>query len=148
MAETSTTKKRRKRKLSKSTRGMEIPEHLNINKNDLDEEFLRQPVLVYEASVKQSEKQKDLDRAINKLKAFESTRREEIAESVDKYTERGLDAMVQRDDDVLAERQKIARLEAELAVATAEKAALYERGRALQSMVDLLKMNYYAPTGR
>lgn len=146
MAETSTTKKRKDR--AKKRAASPNSDHVEIDKSNLDDEFIGHPDLIYQEGLKQAEVQKDIDHAVNELKAIESRSREEIAESREKTTERALDSLVHQHEDVVQARQQLADLEYKLASINAKKSALYEKGRAMQSLVDLLKMNYYAPTGR
>ncbi len=122
---------------------------MGIDKTHLDDEFFRQPNLIYDVTMREARAQRTVDRAYVELKQFESERRAEIAEEVvEKLTIAALEYKLNRDPWVVKARRHLAELEYKVNKTKAEKAGLYERGRALTHLVDLLKMNYFTVTGR
>lgn len=139
--------KSHKNELHESAWYEEMRAGILIDKNDLDEEFVRQGDLMFRVSEKIALTQSLRDQAKSNLKIIEAEVDEEIrAVSIRtniKITEGGITAKIRQHRDVQTGQRELAQYERELGLLEALRTGFSQRSSMLRGLSDLYTSNYF-----
>lgn len=122
---------------------------LNIDKGALDEEWLKQPSLVFKYAKKAAQCKLELDEAKTALDLTKAELDKEIREDpeafdIEKVTNPAVEAAIVAEDDYQEALAEVSKKKYELDVLYAAVNALEHKKRALESLVSLHGQNYFS----
>lgn len=129
----------------------EFEEALQIDKNDLDEEVIRQPQLIYmihKACAGLVLKRDIADKTVDDIKLdLDKQFRKQAEDAGEKLTETALTRRIADTKAVRNAEEALLKAKHELAVWEGMKAAIQDRSYELRQLVSLYEVNYYANDG-
>jgi hypothetical protein len=126
----------------------ELERFIRINRNELDEELIRQPELTYHAAKGYAIAISKKDYAKDQCKQVEAKVDERIraASAGEKVTVKEIEARVAKSKLVVDANKKLRLANKKVAEWEAIKSAIHARGFALRELTELLKMEYFTPS--
>lgn len=124
-------------------------EALALDENQLDQEWIAQPKLYYDYAALVASVTRELDELKNALEVTKAEIAQKIrsnpdAYGISKFSESALEKVVPLQQEVIGKQQELVECREKLDLAKAVVSALDHKKKALEKLVELIAMNYYA----
>ena len=128
---------------------MDFKELITIDKYNLDEEWLNQPLHTYNFAEKLADAQKRMDKAKEKVEIVKAELTLDIAKNPSNYgltktTQALIDAVIIKEQSYLDAQEELRELKFEVGVLQSAVKAFDQRKTALENLVKLHNQSYYA----